>query len=357
MNPMTTQFMGMNFVWFVGVVENRLDPAKAGRVQVRCYGLHTEKKSDLPTEDLHWAQCMLPVSSAGVSGLGEEVPGIVEGSTVIGFFLDGQNMQHPLVIGTLGGVPIQGLTNQGFSDPRNSTAGFPKVVSKRTVKQDGSGTTITSAAGPNYPAYLDEPDVNRLSRNESIDKTIINDKKQTNDSGVPIAMGGSWDEPPTPYAAKYPFNKVIQTESGHVIEVDDTPDAERIHIWHRSGTSAEMHPNGTRVDRTELDYYSIVRRSLYQHVEGSGNITVDGGLNIAVNTDGGSNKSGTKDLRIQVGTSGNVTIQVDSGNVNLIVNGNITGQANGNISFTAMKTLSLIGGEAISLQAPIIREN
>ena len=36
-------FMGLDgFVWFTGVVENRNDPAKLGRVQVRCLGFHTE---------------------------------------------------------------------------------------------------------------------------------------------------------------------------------------------------------------------------------------------------------------------------------------------------------------------------
>ena len=34
-------FMGLDgFIWFVGVVENRNDPAELGRVQVRCLGYH-----------------------------------------------------------------------------------------------------------------------------------------------------------------------------------------------------------------------------------------------------------------------------------------------------------------------------
>ena len=36
-------FMGLDgFVWFTGVVEDRNDPAKLGRVRVRCLGFHTE---------------------------------------------------------------------------------------------------------------------------------------------------------------------------------------------------------------------------------------------------------------------------------------------------------------------------
>ena len=53
-------FMGMDgFVWFTGVVEDRNDPSKLGRVKVRCLGLHTESKVDIPTEDLPWAHVML----------------------------------------------------------------------------------------------------------------------------------------------------------------------------------------------------------------------------------------------------------------------------------------------------------
>ena len=38
-------FMGLDgFVWFTGVVEDRNDPAKLGRVRVRCLEIHTEDK-------------------------------------------------------------------------------------------------------------------------------------------------------------------------------------------------------------------------------------------------------------------------------------------------------------------------
>ena len=53
-------FMGLDgFVWFVGVVESRQDPAKLGRVQVRCLGFHTENLNLIPSEELPWAHVML----------------------------------------------------------------------------------------------------------------------------------------------------------------------------------------------------------------------------------------------------------------------------------------------------------
>ena len=63
-------FMGKDgFTWFVGVVEDRNDPQKLGRLRVRCLGYHTEDLTKLPTSDLPWAHVMNPITSATVSVL------------------------------------------------------------------------------------------------------------------------------------------------------------------------------------------------------------------------------------------------------------------------------------------------
>ena len=50
-------FSGRNgFIWYTGVVEDRQDPQYLGRVRVRCIGIHTDDKIELPTADLPWAQ-------------------------------------------------------------------------------------------------------------------------------------------------------------------------------------------------------------------------------------------------------------------------------------------------------------
>ena len=86
------------FIWFMGVVENRIDPLKLGRVQVRIFGWHTDNISELPTEDLPWAQPMYPINNSKSFSS----PRI--GDWVVGFFMDGQSAQAPIMMGVLPGI-------------------------------------------------------------------------------------------------------------------------------------------------------------------------------------------------------------------------------------------------------------
>ena len=95
--------------WWIGVVEDRgtgqfsgqKDNLKLGRIKVRIKGHHTVNKGDLPTSDLPWCYVMLPTTSASVSGIGHTPSGLVENSKVIGFFMDGDGGQVPIVFGVL----------------------------------------------------------------------------------------------------------------------------------------------------------------------------------------------------------------------------------------------------------------
>lgn len=89
------------FNWWIGVVEDRDDPEKLGRCKVRIFGYHTDSKELLPTRDLPWCIPIQPITSAGTSGVGSSPLGPVEGSWVIGFFLDGEDMQQPAMFGTI----------------------------------------------------------------------------------------------------------------------------------------------------------------------------------------------------------------------------------------------------------------
>ena len=52
MNSVDNLFARDGFFWWVGVVEDRKDPLKLGRVKVRILGYHFADLQALPTADL-----------------------------------------------------------------------------------------------------------------------------------------------------------------------------------------------------------------------------------------------------------------------------------------------------------------
>jgi hypothetical protein len=247
-------FLGKeNMTWWQGVVENTHDPEKLGRVQVRLFGIHTENKDLIPTENLPWAAPVMPVTSACLNGVGTSPTGVLEGAWVMGFSLDGDLYQDLIVWGTIPGIqPVQTTTFDlsGFVGelyPTNSQLMY------------GSGIPF-------------ESEVNRLARGEKIDETIVSQKLATLTNF----------EVPTPAAPEYTFNKVKFTRSGHITEIDDTEGAERLHFYHKSGSFTEFHPNGILNKRTVNDDVEIIEGDFDLHVLKDHNITVEGNVNIIV---------------------------------------------------------------------------
>jgi hypothetical protein len=81
------------------------------------------------------------------------------------------------------------------------------------------------------------------------------------------ATGATLTEPTDPFGpAVYPRNRVLETPAGHLIEYDDTPGKERIHIWHKSGSFIEFHPDGKIVSRSTGDRYVYVQTNDVLHV-------------------------------------------------------------------------------------------
>jgi hypothetical protein len=92
-------FIGKDgFVWFIGVVENRADPLGMGRCQLRIFGWHTDNSNDLPTTNLPWAQPMYPINNAKSFS----APRL--GDWIVGFFMDGESAQAPVMMGVLPGL-------------------------------------------------------------------------------------------------------------------------------------------------------------------------------------------------------------------------------------------------------------
>ena len=307
--------MGKNgFVWFHGVVEDINDPLKMGRVRVRCFEFHNADKALLPTEDLPWAIPLQPVTSAAVSGKGISPTGLLQGSWVVGFFRDGLNCQDPIVLGSFAGFPdpVEGTTDQ-YSDP---SLGFNDPNGKWPSKDYGG-----------------EPDTNRLARNQKIEKTIVQKKKDSARVGIQTALHPwlTWDEKVTEYAAEYPKNHVLETESGHVIELDDTPNKERIGVYHKAGTWIEIHPDGSRVQKIKGDDYEIAMSDKKLLFQGNCYMNMDGAITTL--------KTG-RDFYIEIGgdahifTRGNVVMETGK-NFEHRVHGTYTVASDGGMMFVA----------------------
>ena len=475
---------------YTGCVENRQDPLKLGRCQVRVVGLHNHDKTQLKTEDLPWAYPMQPVTSAAMSGIGHAPVGPVEGTWVVVMFRD-DDEQQPIILGSIGGIPqapgaidsdedgmvikedgylpgsfqqttttptggmvtsgqptkveenvalkpassykatadavavikaAEGLRLKAYQDTRGiwtvgygttSINGFPvdsstvissaqaetylldyinnvaakdvqsrckalitqsmfdamcsfaynlggpkygkstvlsetnaskyldaatqfttynKTLNSKTgqyvvegglVKRrdaekalylkdgipnvsgdvtpvqsptppvnstptsSGQKTADTMSAGfkdpkGKYPLYLNEPDTNKLARHEDIKKTIVRKKELAREKQVETAQGKKWDQAKIPYNAQYPYNHVYMSESGHVMEFDDTEKKERVHLYHKSGTYMEVDANGTKTNRIIGDKFEILERNGYVYIKGSADVTIEGEHNILV---------------------------------------------------------------------------
>lgn len=101
MENFSKDFYGDEFRWFLGIVEDIMDPLEMGRVRVRVFGMHSPYYKDIAVEDLPWAQVMVPANEGGVSGTGRSANGIVQGAWVFGMFLDGKHSQNPFILGSI----------------------------------------------------------------------------------------------------------------------------------------------------------------------------------------------------------------------------------------------------------------
>jgi len=322
--------------FWIGVVEGRQDPLELGRVQVRIYGVHNPSLSEVPTADLPWAQII-----QGMNGKQLSTP--KESDLAFGIWLDGSK-QLPLMLGIIPGIETNApSTGSGFHDLRSQTtiALAPKVPVARTYNTDGSGITITEAntADPAVLESLRHPNADELNQSsisgvgsyQNLANTVINARKNNLDNGVISANGVQWSEPYPAYNPEYPYDIATVTESGHVIEYDDTPGHERIHIAHRTGSFVEWYPSGTVVEKITKSNYKIVMADDYVHVMGKVAVTVDGDAYIRIKGD------------TILETGGKLSANV-AGDMNFSVGGNFNVQAQ-NINLSALESATLIGDQ------------
>ena len=311
--------------FFYGIVEDRNDPLQVGRVRVRVHGVHTDDKKLISSADLPWSQVLIPTTSAGLSGFGHG-HGLVEGTTVFGMFRDDER-QDFLVLGVALGINQTGYkititdelltrsVDKGFNDPRrqtqadynNSVDGLnsgtdrkrpnelslaldtsPQLPESLEIKYDGKGSKITEPSSkelPYYPLrdYYNESDLNRFAKGGG------NYESRDN---LPDGFQPELDRSKT----LYPFNKVHHTESGHMIEMDDSVGGERLAVSHRSGTFYEIHKDGTEVHRVVNDNYTIICKDDNVYIGGKCNIKILGDATLDIGGDADIDVKGKTDI-------------------------------------------------------------
>ena len=138
---------------------------------------------------------------------------------------------------------------------------------------------------------------------------------------------GFWNQPTGDYNATYPFNHVYESESGHIMEYDDTPGAERIHQFHRSGTHYEIDHNGTRTNYVKGDNYDIRLHDDYMYVKGKVVHTFDDEVMIRYNDRADISAA----WKLQLWSGGDLDIH-SKRNINMKADGDINMQADGHIN-------------------------
>lgn len=89
-------FIGLSgFVWWVGVIEDISDPLAIGRCRVRIFGWYSDNTVEVPTKSLPWAHPMRAMNNPKHY----TAPNI--GDWVVGFFMDGEAAQFPIMMGVL----------------------------------------------------------------------------------------------------------------------------------------------------------------------------------------------------------------------------------------------------------------
>jgi hypothetical protein len=148
-----------------------------------------------------------------------------------------------------------------------------------------------------------------------------------------MALDSSWTEPvivDTNNQPTYPYNHIQQSESGHSIEMDDTPGRERVRLQHRSKTFLEMQPNGDEVHKIYGDGYEIIAGAKNVSIKGQCNITIEGGCVVHIKGDSVTHIEGN----VQQVVNGNLD-QIVKGTTDITSSGDINMISQGNINLTA----------------------
>ena len=151
-----SHFIGRDgFRWWIGQIPPLTSMGKqidgggwGNRFKVRILGYHPYSESDLPNEDLPWAQCLIPTTAgSGAANCSTGVQ-LQQGDVVLGFFLDGDNAQIPVILATFGRT--DSVPSTTYQSPFVPFTGFsgPVNINSKTPSKENNEVTIASLPSP-----------------------------------------------------------------------------------------------------------------------------------------------------------------------------------------------------------------
>jgi hypothetical protein len=156
-----SNFIGRDgFRWWIGQIppiedmNGQVDGKGWGnRFKVRIIGYHPYSEAELPNKDLPWAQCLIPTTAG--SGAANVATGVQlqPGDTVLGFFLDGDNAQIPVILATFGRT--FSVPSKTYQSPFVPFTGYSSKVEKAKVTPIQSNE-IKENSNPSPPSVTEE---------------------------------------------------------------------------------------------------------------------------------------------------------------------------------------------------------
>ena len=162
-NLLKTNFTGKDgFRWWIGQIApekvqgdqlNGTGNAWGCRLKVRIYGYHPADLTELPDEDLPWAQILL--SSQGGSGRSNRSQSlrVAPGDTVLGFFLDGDDAQLPVVLGIFANTGKYYTSDKSYRSPFKPFTGYTSKVKGNNdfiAKNESGDSSSVSQKSPRF---------------------------------------------------------------------------------------------------------------------------------------------------------------------------------------------------------------
>ena len=186
-NLLKTNFLGKDgFRWWIGQVApedaqgdqiNQIGNTWGSRVKVRIYGYHPPNETELKNIDLPWAQVLLsPQGGSGKANRARSLR-ISPGDIVMGFFLDGDDAQLPVILGMFANTPDYYGGTSEYTSPFEPFTGYTSKIKPNPdfiAKNEGGDSNQSSQKSPRFVTKEIIEDLNeKLEKGEAQLKTLV----------------------------------------------------------------------------------------------------------------------------------------------------------------------------------------